>query len=114
MLTLNLAHVIEPNPPPGETSVEWLLFTTLPIASKRQVATVVDNYRARWTMKEFNKALKTGCAYESREFESLHALLVILAMALPIACELLRLRSRARTNPDAPATDVLTNSSLKS
>ncbi len=93
--------------------MEWLLFTTLPVDSEKQVATVVDNYRARWTIEEFNKALKTGCAYESREFESLHALLIVLAMSLPIACELLWLRSRARHDPDAPATEVVTTQQLK-
>lgn len=112
-LTLNVVHVIEPCPPTGEPAVEWLLFTTLPVASEKQVATVVDNYRARWTIEEFNKALKTGCAYESREFEMLHALLMILAMSLPIACELLWLRSRARHDPDAPANEVVTPQQLK-
>jgi len=112
-LTLNVVHVIEPDPPLGEPAVEWLLFTTLPVNSEKQVATVVDNYRARWTIEEFNKALKTGCAYESREFETLHALLIILAVSLPIACELLWLRSRARDDPDAPATEVLTPQQLK-
>ena len=27
-------------------------------------------YRTRWTIEEFFKALKTGCLYEQREFES--------------------------------------------
>lgn len=112
-LTLNVVHVHELAPPPGEPAVEWLLFTTLPVATQKQVAVIVDNYRARWTIEEFNKALKTGCAYESREFESLHALLIVLAISLPIACELLWLRSRARDDPDAPATEVVTPQQLK-
>lgn len=112
-MTLNVVHVREPAPPPGEAAVEWLLFTTLPVATAKQVALIVDNYRARWTIEEFNKALKTGCAYESREFESLHALLIVLAISLPIACELLWLRSRARDTPDAPATEVVTPQQLK-
>jgi Transposase DDE domain len=112
-LTLNVVHVSEPNPPAGEPPVEWLLFTTLPVDSAEQVATVVDNYRARWTIEEFNKALKTGCAYESREFETLHALLMLLAISLPIACELLWLRSRARTQPHAPATEVVTKQQIQ-
>jgi len=107
-LQLNLVRVVELDPPQGEPPVEWLLYTTLPITTKEQVADVVDKYRARWTIEEFNAALKTGCAYEEREFESRDALLVMLAMSLPIACELLWLRSRARTDPSLPATDVLT------
>lgn len=112
-LTLKVVHVIEQQPPKGQPAVEWLIFTNLPVDSEKQVATVVDNYRARWTIEEFNMALKTGCAYEDREFETLHALLITLALSLPIACELLWLRSRARDRPDAPATDVITRQQMK-
>jgi Transposase DNA-binding/Transposase DDE domain len=108
VLELGLVHVIESNPPPDEPAVEWLLYTTEPIDTPEQVTQVVDNYRARWTIEEFNAALKTGCAYEARQFESRQALLTMLALSLPIACELLWLRSRARSDPFAPATDVLT------
>jgi hypothetical protein len=107
-LDLNLVHVIEKDPPPGEAPVEWLLYTTEPIDTAAQVAKVVDHYRARWTIEEFNAALKTGCVYETRAFETRHALLNVLALSLPIACAMLWLRSRARTDPTAPASDVLT------
>lgn len=112
-LTLNVVHVREENPPPDETPVEWLLFTTLPVNSKEQVAYIVDCYRTRWTVEEFNKALKTGCAYETREFQTLHALLVVLAMTLPIACELLWLRSRARAEQPVSASTVMTAQQVK-
>jgi hypothetical protein len=112
-LTLNVVHVLEADVPIGEHAVEWTLFTTEPVDTAEQVARVVDYYRARWTIEEFNKALKSGCLYEKRQFESRAALLVVLAMSLPIACELLWLRSRARTEPGAPATDVITPSQIK-
>jgi hypothetical protein len=35
-----------------------------------QVAAVVDHYRGRWTIEEFFKAIKTGCALEARQLES--------------------------------------------
>lgn len=106
-LLLNLVHVIEVDPPAGETPVEWLLYTTEAIDTANQIAKVVDAYRARWLIEEFNAALKTGCAYEEREFESRHALLTMLALSLPIASETLAIRSRARTSPDAPVSEVL-------
>ena len=93
--------------------MEWLLYTTLPVDTKEQVLDVVDKYRARWAIEEFNAALKTGCAYEQREFETRDALLNILAISFPIACELLWLRSRARTDPDLPASEVLTPLQLR-
>ena len=106
-LVLNLVHVYEPEAPAGETPVEWLLYTTEPIDTPAQIADVVDAYRARWLIEEFNAALKTGCAYESREFESRHALLTMLALSLPIAVEILALRSLARSSPDVTISEAL-------
>jgi hypothetical protein len=107
-IELNIVHVFEPNPPAGEPAVEWVLYTTEPIKNPTQVAEVIDIYRTRWLIEECNKALKTGCRYEHRQFEGRHALLVLLAMTLPIACELLWLRAFARAQPERPARDVLT------
>lgn len=112
-LELSLVHVAEVDPPDGEPPVEWLLYTTEAVDKPEQITDVVDCYRARWTIEEFNAALKTGCAYESREFESRHALLNMLALSLPIACECLWLRSRARSTPDAPASDVVSTVQLQ-
>jgi hypothetical protein len=111
-LTLNLVHVLEIDPPQGEPPVEWMLYTTEPIDTPEQVADVVDMYRARWTIEEFNAALKTGCAYEARRLETRDALLTLLAISLPVACEMLGLRSRSRTEPKAPASDVLNATEL--
>jgi hypothetical protein len=108
-LTLNLVHVREVDAAPGEPEVDWLLYTTESIDSPPEVAQVVDFYRTRWLIEEFNAALKTGCAYEDRQFETKHALLVMLALSLPIACEVLALRSLARSSPEVPAVRVLSN-----
>jgi hypothetical protein len=110
---VNVVRVFEPNPPRGEEPVEWVLLTSEPIATKRDVVTIVDIYRARWLIEECNKALKTGCRYEDRQFESRDALLTLLAMTLPIAVELLWLRAACRQNPNSPATHVLTPLQLK-
>jgi hypothetical protein len=112
-LELSLVHVTEVDPPEGETAVEWLLYTTEAVDTAERIAAIVDCYRARWTIEELNAALKTGCAYEDREFESLHALLNVLALSLPIACEVLWLRSRARSTPEAPATEVVSEVQLE-
>jgi hypothetical protein len=106
-LAVNVVHVAEIGAPAEERPVEWLLYTSEPIDNAQCVARIVDLYRERWTIEEFNAALKTGCAYEARQFESRHALLNLLVLSLPVACELLALRSRARDAPDKPATHVL-------
>jgi len=107
-IELNIVRVYEVDVPSGQEPVEWLLATSEPVDSAEQVARIVDIYRTRWVIEEFFKALKTGCAYEERQLESRHALLNALALFLPVACQLLWLRSRAHHAPDAPATDVLT------
>jgi len=111
-LTFNAVYVWEAAPPAGEEPVSWSLLTTEPIDTPEQAWRIVDWYRARWVIEEFFKALKTGCAYEKRQLESLHTLLVALALLVPIAWQLLLLRQLARATPDAPATAVLSRRQL--
>jgi hypothetical protein len=111
-LKLNVVRVWEPNPPPGETAVEWVLITTESIATEDELVEIVDMYRARWRIEEFFKALKTGCAFESRQLESRHALENALGVSLPIAWRLLNLRTLARTKSSAPARRVLDQDEL--
>lgn len=111
-LSVHVVHVREANPPPGCEPVDWKLVTTEPIASAADVERVVDIYRARWTIEELFKALKTGCAFEKRQLESLPALLNALAVFTPIAWELLRLRAVSRSAPDVEASEVLGHTKL--
>lgn len=106
-LSLNVVRVWEPDPPPGQSAVEWILLTTEPTETVEDLVRVVDQYRARWTIEEFFKALKTGCAYEARQLGDYAALVNALAVFAPIACRMLALRSEARRVSDAPATDIL-------
>jgi Transposase DNA-binding/Transposase DDE domain len=107
-VVLHVVHVLEIAPPEGEKSVEWVLFTTEPIATPEDILRVVDAYRARWTIEEFFKALKTGCAFEERQLESRHALENALAIFLPIAWRLLLLRNLSRQTGEVLAEVALT------
>lgn len=106
-LEVGLVHVIERDPPPGEEPIEWVLLTSLPADGAPQVDFVVDAYRARWVIEELFKALKSGCAIEKRQLESPEALSNLLAISLPIAWTLLRLRHFSRTEPDRPGAALL-------
>lgn len=106
-LPINVVYVWEVNAPPDDVPVEWRLITSEPIDTVEQVLQVVDWYRTRWLIEEFFKSLKTGCAYEKRQLESVDTLLVALALLAPIAWQLLLLRHLARELPDTPATAVL-------
>jgi len=106
-IEINVLHVFEKNAPKGQEPVDWLLYTSEPLDTKKQIEQVVDCYRCRWMIEELNKALKTGCVVQERRLESLDALTTMLALSLPIAVELLALRALARTDPSAPAETVL-------
>lgn len=112
-IDVNVVSVVEVDAPPGVAAVEWTLLSNLPISTAQQVEAIVDHYRARWLIEEFFKALKTGCNYEQRQLESLHALLNALATFIPIAWRLLLLRTHARHHKDLPATAVLTNTQIE-
>lgn len=107
-LSVNCVLVREMSPPTGQPAINWTLLTSESIDTREDLERVVDIYRYRWLIEEFFKALKTGCIYEERRFESRHALLNVLATSLPIAAELLWMRSHVADNPDAPAADIVT------
>ena len=111
-LTLNAVEVVEPQPPEGQPPVRWVLLTTLPVDTPQAAAHVVDCYRARWSVEEFFKALKTGCALQKRQLMSLHALLNALALLLPLAWRLLALRTLAHQAPATAAADLFSPDEL--
>jgi hypothetical protein len=106
-IDVRVVHVREVDAPADMEPVEWVLLTTEPVDTIADVLRVVDIYRARWTIEEFFKAIKTGCDYESRQLESAHALLNALALCIPVAWQMLALRHQCRAAPDAPSTTVL-------
>ena len=110
---LNVVQVFEPSPPEGEPPVEWTLFTNESIETREDIERVVDAYRSRWTIEEYFKAVKTGCAFQSRQLGSKGALLNALALTIPVAWRLLLLRSLGRRHPDLPATVLFTNKQLR-
>lgn len=112
-LAVNLVRVWEEHPPKGAEPVEWLLLTTEPIGTRSQILRVVDHYRARWLIEEYFKALKTGCAYEKRQLASYDNLLKALAIFVPIAWSLLRLRALSRLSANDPASVVLTELQIR-
>ncbi len=107
-VSLQAVHVFEPSPPTGEEPIEWMLLTSEPVCTSQQIEEIVDHYRARWVIEEYFKALKTGCAFEKRQLTTLDGLIRALALFVPMAWLLLRLRNVARDEPDRAGLQVLT------
>ena len=48
---INVVLVREKDPPPGEEPIEWLLLTSLPIRTVKQVQRVIAYYCCRWQIE---------------------------------------------------------------
>lgn len=111
-LDLNVVCVREAKAPADADPIEWFLLTTEPVDTNEEILRVVDLYRHRWKIEEFFKALKTGCAFQKRQLNSYRTLVHALALFLPIAWNLLRLRTFSRLDTNLRAETVLSEAEL--
>lgn len=106
-LDLGVVHIQEVDAPDGVEPVCWYLLTDLAVATDADIEFVIAAYRRRWLIEELHKALKTGCTFEEHQFEHGDRYLRMLAIYLPIASQMLRMRWFDRFRADADATAVL-------
>lgn len=99
-VTVNAVLVVEVNPPAGDVAVEWLLLTSLPIATLSQVCDIIEYYCTRWMIEIFNRVLKSGCRVERRRFERVSRLLPCLAVYLIVAWRTLYVCRLGRSCPE--------------
>ncbi len=99
-VTVNAVLVTEVTPPEGDIAVEWLLLTSLPIATEGQVELIINYYCTRWMVEIFFRVLKSGCRVESRRFERVDRLLPCLAVYLIVAWRTLYVCRLGRSCPE--------------
>jgi hypothetical protein len=108
-LSLNMVEVREIDVPDGvEEPIHWRLWTTEPIATRKQVLAVVHGYALRWRIEDFHLSWKQGCRVEQLLLETQQRLEKALILYAGVAVRLLRLRDLARQEPSQPCTKVLT------
>ena len=88
-------------------AVEWVLLTTLAVTDATRALERLDWYTCRWTVEEYHKGLKSGCAMERVRLRSAERLKAVLGFAALIAVRLLQLRAAARQAPNASALQVV-------
>lgn len=107
-ISINAVLVSEVDPPPGDTAVEWLLLTTLPVKHQAQVAEVVEAYSQRFSIEVFFRTLKSGCGIEAKRFHDARRHLNHIALALVIAWRVCSLSHLGREAPQTDAGDHFT------
>jgi len=95
-------------PPEKEEPLDWLLWTTEPARTKKQIMAVVRAYALRWRIEDFHLAWKQGCRVEQLQLETRQRLEKALVLYAGVAVRILHLRDLARREPTAPCTKVLT------
>ena len=83
-----------------------MLLTTEIVQDVERAATILRWYSYRWHIEEFHKILKSGCQSERYRLAAV-SMKTLLGFLSVIAVELLQVTYLHRTQPDAPATDVL-------
>mgnify|MGYP001766048834 CR=1 FL=1 len=102
-LALWIVRAWEATPPADGEALEWLLATTVPVATAADALERLDWYTARWLVEDYHQCLKTGCAIEQRDFEEAVRIERLLGFLAIVAVRLLQLRESARQEPNAPA-----------
>jgi hypothetical protein len=112
-ITVNVVLVREANPPAGEPPVEWILVTTLPIATPEQVRLIVAYYCVRWQIEILFRTLKSGCRIEQRRFEDIERVLPCLALYLIVSWRTLFVCRLGRECPDLDCEAIFEPSEWK-
>jgi len=106
-------EIREISTPPGKIEpVLWRLLTTLPVENLEQAMEKVRWYLIRWQIEVFHRTLKTGCAVESLELETINRLKLAVGLKMIIAWHITALVHGARTEPQAPASAVLPSAQI--
>ena len=95
-LTLGVVRVREINPPEGVEPLEWTLLTDLPVDTLEACVRVTRIYRARWTIEEFHKGLKTGLGLELSQLSDYRRLSALAGIVSVVAVFMLLMKWSAR------------------
>jgi hypothetical protein len=113
-ISVNVVLVTEIAPPEGDTPVEWILLTSLPIDDAEQVRTVIQYYCVRWMIEVFFRTLKSGCRVEKRRFEHIDRVLPCLAVYLIVTWRTLFVCRLGREFPEISCEAVFEPAEWKS
>jgi hypothetical protein len=99
-------YATEIDGPEGETPLSWMLLTTEAVEDVNMAVTILRWYTYRWRVEEYHKILKSGCQAEKYRLAA-DGMKTLLGFLSVIAVELLQLTYLHRTQPYAPALEIL-------
>lgn len=94
----------EQDAPADVKPLQWLLLSTLPVASFEQAIEKLSWYSRRWGIEVLHRTLKSGCRIEQRQLAQADRLEACLAIDLVVAWRIYHLSKLGREVPQAPCT----------
>lgn len=96
----------EKNPPAGQDRIEWVLLTSLPVASFEAAQEAITLYLARWEIEMFHRVLKTGCRVEKLQLTDADRIRPAIVLYMIVAWRITYVMKLGRVCPDLPC-DVI-------
>jgi hypothetical protein len=112
-LTCWVIQVIELNPPVEDEKLTWTLLTNVAVTCLDDAIERLQWYRRRWAIEEFHKILKSGCTVEDCRLQTSDRLMRYVAVLCIVAWRIFWMVHIARTDSQAPACSVLTQSEVE-
>lgn len=112
-VTMYAIHALEQFPPEGETPIEWMLLTNIPVTTLDEAKEKIHWYSMRWRIEMFFKILKSGFKVESCRLGDSKRLIRYLTVMSIIAWRLFMITLIARTDPTISCSIFLSESEWK-
>jgi len=112
-LPLHAVYAYEAFPPENEAPIEWMLLTDLHVANFHEACEKVRWYALRWRVEMYFKVLKSGFKVEDCRLATADRLIRYLTIMSVVAWRLFMITLMARTVPDTPCTEFLSDPEWK-
>ncbi len=93
--------------PGNEPLLQWMLLTTMPVATFADAQQMIRWYKLRWLIERFHYTLKQGCKVEELQLEHVDRLQRAIAVYALVAWRMLWIRYHSTLHPDASCETVL-------
>jgi hypothetical protein len=98
----------------GTEALDWMLYTTTPVADAKEALATVQRYTHRWQVEEFHRSWKRGlCEVEETQLRSKAAVIKWATIMSVVAVRAEKLKMAARSTPEAAASDYFSRDELE-
>jgi hypothetical protein len=84
----------------SKDKLEWKLLCSREINNLSDALECIEQYKYRWLIEEYHKAIKTGLGAEKLQLESAHALFAAISIMSIVALRLIELREKVKEQED--------------